>query len=41
VDHAREKAKEILKIHQPEPLANDLKKEIASLVSEAEKGIPH
>jgi len=41
VDHAREKAKEILRTHQPDQLANDLKKELASLVTEAEKGIPH
>ena len=41
VDHAREKAKEILKTHQPEPLAEDLKRELKSLVAEAEKSIPH
>ena len=41
VDHAREKAKEILKTHQPEPLANDLKSDLVALVVEAEKSIPH
>ena len=41
VDHAREKAKEILKTHMPEPLAADLERELAGLVAEAEKNIPH
>ena len=41
VDHARDKAKDILKTHQPEPLANDLKRELSSLVVEAETNIPH
>jgi len=41
VDHARETAKEILKTHRPEPLAEDLQIELARLVSEAEKNISH
>jgi trimethylamine--corrinoid protein Co-methyltransferase len=41
VEHAREKAKEILKTHEPGPLAEDLKKELVALVAEAEKNIPH
>ncbi len=41
VEHAREKAKEILKTHQPAPLAADLEKELQALVAEAEKNIPH
>jgi trimethylamine--corrinoid protein Co-methyltransferase len=41
VDHAREKAREILKTHMPEPLAADLERELAGLVAEAEKNIPH
>jgi len=41
VDHAREKAKEILKTHTPEPLADDLKKELRAIVEEGEKNIPH
>jgi len=41
VEHAREKAKEILKTHQPAPLAEDLKKELTGIVAEAEKKIPH
>jgi len=41
VDHAREKAKEILKTHAPEPLADDLKKELRAIVEEGEKNIPH
>jgi trimethylamine--corrinoid protein Co-methyltransferase len=41
VDHARDKAKEILKTHQPAPLAEDLKKELKGLVAEAENNIPH
>lgn len=41
VDHAREKAKEILKTHHPEPLSADLKKELQGIVTEAEKNIPH
>jgi trimethylamine--corrinoid protein Co-methyltransferase len=41
VEHARDKAKEILKTHQPEPLAADLRRELVGLVAEAEKGIPH
>jgi trimethylamine--corrinoid protein Co-methyltransferase len=39
-DHAREKAKEILKTHEVEPLAEDIKKELAEIVKEAEKNIP-
>ena len=41
VEHAREKAKEILRTHRPEPLAMDLKKELAALVAEAERSIAH
>ena len=41
VDHAREKAKEILKTHQPGPLPEDLKKDLKGIVAEAEKSIPH
>jgi len=41
LDHAREKAKEILKTHTPEPLADDLKKELRGIVEEGEKNIPH
>jgi len=41
VDHAREKAKEILKTHQPAPLSGDLRKELVGIVAEAEKNIPH
>jgi trimethylamine--corrinoid protein Co-methyltransferase len=39
-DHAREKAKEILKTHEVEPLAEDIRKELAAIVKEAEKNIP-
>jgi trimethylamine--corrinoid protein Co-methyltransferase len=41
VDHARAKAKEILKTHQPAPLEADLKKELEAMVAEAEKNLPH
>jgi trimethylamine--corrinoid protein Co-methyltransferase len=41
VDHAKEKAKEILKTHKPEPLAADIDRDLARLVAEAEKNIPH
>ena len=41
VDHARDKAKEILRTHVPGPLAEDLRKELRALVSEAEGAIPH
>lgn len=41
VEHARDKAKEILKTHQPAPLSADLKKELQGIVAEAEKNIPH
>ena len=41
VDHAREKAKEILKTHQPGKLQEDLRKELVGIVAEAEKSIPH
>lgn len=40
VDHAREKAREILRTHQVEPLAPDLRKELHEMVKEAEKSIP-
>ncbi len=41
VEHARDLAKEILKTHKPEPIAEDLRKELVGLVSEAERNIPH
>ena len=41
VEHARDKAKEILKTHRPGPLAEDLKGDLRGIVSEAEKNIPH
>jgi len=41
VDHAREKAKEILKTHRPEPLPGDLSVQLRNIVAEAEKNIPH
>lgn len=41
VEHAREKAREILRTHVPEPLPEDLRKELKALVSEAERAIPH
>jgi len=39
-DHARDKAIEILKTHTVEPLADDIKKELAAIVKEAEANIP-
>lgn len=41
VDHARDRAKEILKTHVPGPLAEDLKKDLREIVAEGEKNIPH
>jgi trimethylamine--corrinoid protein Co-methyltransferase len=41
VEHARDKAKEILKTHRPEPLAADLRRDLVSLVAVAEKNISH
>ncbi len=41
VDHARDRAKDILKTHVPGPLSEDLRKELRAIVSEAEGGIPH
>lgn len=41
VDHARERAKEILMAHEPEPLENDLRRELSRIVADAEAGIPH
>ncbi|MEW5748791.1 MAG: trimethylamine methyltransferase family protein [Candidatus Thermoplasmatota archaeon] len=41
VDHARDKAKEILRTHVPGPIAEDLRKELEALVAEAEGAIPH
>jgi len=41
VDHARDKARDILRTHQPEPIATDLVKDLKGLVAEAEKNIPH
>lgn len=41
VDHARDKAKEILRTHTPQPLSEDLRKDLKVLVAEAEGAIPH
>jgi len=41
VEHAREKAKEILRTHHPEPLPEDVRKELSRIVSEGEKNMPH
>ncbi len=41
VEHAREKAKEILRTHHPAPLAEDLRKDLAAIVAEADKALPH
>ena len=41
VDHARDKAKDILRTHNPAPLPDDLKKELEAMVAEAEKNLPH
>ncbi len=41
VDHARDRAKEILRTHQPGALPEDLRKDLKSIVLEAEKNIPH
>ncbi len=41
VDHARAKAKEILKTHQVDPLPNDVKKEFVKIIREGEENIPH
>ena len=41
VDHAREKAKEILKTHLPNPLDKDVSKRLKDLIAEAETKIPH
>ena len=41
VDHAREKAKEILRTHEVTPLPEDVKKELARIVREGEEKIPH
>jgi len=41
VDHAREKAKEILKTHEVPPLPDDIKKELAAIVKDGEKNLPH
>jgi trimethylamine--corrinoid protein Co-methyltransferase len=41
VDHAKDLAKEILKTHAPEPLPADLGKDLAALVKEGERDIPH
>ncbi|MEM4277185.1 MAG: trimethylamine methyltransferase family protein [Thermoplasmata archaeon] len=41
VEHAREKAREILRTHHPEPLAPDIRKELRELVAEGERTIPH
>lgn len=41
VEHAREKAREILRTHHPEPLDEDVKKDLARIVAEGERAIPH
>jgi trimethylamine--corrinoid protein Co-methyltransferase len=41
IDNAREKAKEIIKRHEVEPLPDDVKKEFASIIREGENAIPH
>ena len=41
VDHAREKAKEILRTHEVPPLPDDIKKELSAIVSDAEKNLSH
>jgi trimethylamine--corrinoid protein Co-methyltransferase len=41
VDHARDKAREILRTHVPGPLPEDLRKDLRTLVAEAEEAIPH
>jgi len=38
---AKEKAKEILATHKPTPLDRDVKKRLAKIIKEGEKGIPH
>jgi trimethylamine--corrinoid protein Co-methyltransferase len=39
-DHARAKAREILKTHEVSPLADDVRKELAAIVKEGERNIP-
>lgn len=41
LDHARDKAKEILKTHIPTPLDEDVRQELANIVKEGERNIPH
>jgi trimethylamine--corrinoid protein Co-methyltransferase len=41
VDVAKEKAKEILATHRPTLLDRDVKKRLAGIIKEGEKGIPH
>ena len=41
VDVAKEKAKEILATHRPTLLDRDVKKRLAEIIKEGEKGIPH
>jgi len=41
VDHARAKAREILKTHEVTPLPEDVKKELTRIVREGEEKIPH
>jgi trimethylamine--corrinoid protein Co-methyltransferase len=41
VDHARDKAREILRTHVPGPLAEDVGRDLRALVAEAEQAIPH
>ncbi len=41
VDHAREKAKEILKTHEVAPLEPSVKAQFAKIIEEGEKAIPH
>jgi len=41
VDHARARAKEIIKTHQVTPLPGDVRKEFARIIKEGEEKIPH
>ncbi len=41
VDHARAKAKEIIKTHQVAPLPDEVKMEFARIIKEGEEKIPH
>jgi trimethylamine--corrinoid protein Co-methyltransferase len=41
VDHARARAKDIIKTHQVTPLPDDVRKEFAKIIKEGEEKIPH